>query len=208
MSKTSKIEMIISSILIIISAVVIYSFDAQQQKINSQTLTAKNELSQKRKELRAIPDEVQKQLAKANPDSGNLKRVQESTELKQNGTKLMKLMYTINSEISQKAWNKRNNELSKLATKDALNGAGSNYKSQGINRMYDLKQDFLNATFSSGLTESKHDLKGIILVNYRQTSNQQDNPEQQEQAYMYTYSLTDHKFTKLMLLGIVKDSSY
>lgn len=120
----------------------------------------------------------------------------------------MKLMYTINSETSQKAWNKRNNELSKLATKDALTGAGSNYKSQGINRMYDLKQDFLNATFSSGLTESKHDLKGIILVNYRQTSNQQDNPEQQEQAYMYTYSLTGHKFTKLMLLGIVKDSSY
>ena len=60
----------------------------------------------------------------------------------------------------------------------------------------------------SGLTTDKDALEGIILVNYRQTSNQQDNPEQQEQAYLYKYSLKDHKFTSLTLLGIVKDSKY
>lgn len=120
----------------------------------------------------------------------------------------MQLMYTINSDGTQKEWSKRNAKLLQLATKDALNGAGSNYKSQGINRMYDLKQTFLNASFSSGLTTDKDALEGIILVNYRQTSNQQDNPEQQEQAYLYKYSLKDHKFTSLTLLGIVRDSKY
>ncbi|MFQ3624569.1 hypothetical protein U2F58_03190 [Lactobacillus johnsonii] len=208
MTKKSKIEIIISSLIIISSAFIIFIFNNQQQKIDNQTRVAKTELRKKKKKLKAIPNEVQKKLEEANPDSSNLKRVKSSTELKDKGTELMQLMYTINSDGTQKEWSKRNAKLLKLATKDALNGAGSNYKSQGINRMYDLKQTFLSASFSSGLTTDKDALEGIILVNYRQASNQQDNPEQQEQAYLYKYSLKDHKFTSLTLLGIVRDSKY
>ena len=165
MTKKSKIEIIISSLIIISSAFIIFIFNNQQQKIDNQTRVAKTELRKKKKKLKAIPNEVQKKLEEANPDSSNLKRVKSSTELKDKGTELMQLMYTINSDGTQKEWSKRNAKLLKLATKDALNGAGSNYKSQGINRMYDLKQTFLSASFSSGLTTDKDALEGIILVN-------------------------------------------
>ena len=74
MTKKSKIEIIISSLIIISSAFIIFIFNNQQQKIDNQTRVAKTELRKKKKELKAIPNEVQKKLEEANPDSSNLIR--------------------------------------------------------------------------------------------------------------------------------------
>lgn len=208
MNKRSTLEIVISGAIIIISALMILFFNAQQKEIDSQINGAKQVLATKKKQLNAIPNKVQKELEKSNPDNSNTKQQQLFNEMKAKGNKMMSLLYTVNSENTQKSWTKRNEELTKYATKKALNGAGSNYKSQGINRMYDLKQTFESCTFSTSLTNDKDSLKGLVTVQYRQTSNQQDNPEIQEQAYIFNYSISQKKFNQLTLLGIVKDTTY
>lgn len=203
--RSSEVQIIVAGLILLASLGGIVVCQKQQQGIDDQTRAAQIVLNKKQDELRKVPDQVEAQIAKENPNLESAKQHAMTQKIKSNGDIMFKLLYNIDPSMNNAKLKVRQATLQNYATKQALIKTGLFGLTQKQNKQYNLSSTFEDAHISVGLPNAQGQVPGVAQIDYEQSSNQQSSQEAMQQVYLLTYDTKQNKFTQIQLLGMSKD---
>lgn len=208
MNKKSKIIIVCSSLVIIVSALITLMFTNKQAAYNkeasviiAQTRTKQKQLDDINQQKNAqiqINNHLNDKVSASSKKSDNKLTVSNDALksidiIKVNGERMMSLLFTSAASDSEKAHTKQMQDAKKYATDDVINTAPLFIP--GITRTV---SDVTVTTTS----QKDNQMQGLIIAEI-DSSTKQKLSNNTKTAYRYTYDMKSNKFTKLESVGVI-----
>lgn len=196
-------KQIVLSIIVVAIGLAIIGFDVHtQNRINSQTITAKKVLKEQQNKLKTISSSVLEQQKEADPTAQKNDRYNRSIKLiENNANAFFKQLYSISPKMSQDELNISNRNLKNYATNKAIAQTGMLHKTVSNIKKYDEQITYDSTKINVDTPNTQGICSGIANVNSLQTSINFKGQHNQNDWFLFKYNNKTHKFIEFTALG-------